>query len=93
MKLVWRASALDDLQTIISYIADRNLPAAVRLHEAIDACAEALRDHPVLISLNATGTPAAHALRDPDEHRRARWRKVGQQFLGDERADQANRGG
>jgi addiction module RelE/StbE family toxin len=48
MKLVWRPSALSDLETIISYIADRNLPAAMRLHEAIDACAEGLRDHPFL---------------------------------------------
>jgi plasmid stabilization system protein ParE len=31
MKLVWRAAALDDLETIISYIAERNPAAAERL--------------------------------------------------------------
>ena len=40
MKLVWRASALEDLKSIIEYIAERNAPAAKRLHSAIEACAE-----------------------------------------------------
>ena len=48
MKLVWRAGALDDLEAIISYIADRNAAAAERLHAAIEACAEGLREHPFL---------------------------------------------
>ena len=48
MKLEWRASALDDLETIIAYIAERNLAAAGRLHAAIEACAEGLREHPFL---------------------------------------------
>jgi toxin ParE1/3/4 len=48
LTLVWRASALDDLQTIIAYIADRNLSAAARLQDAIEACAERLPDHPYL---------------------------------------------
>jgi addiction module RelE/StbE family toxin len=46
--LVWRASALDDLETIISYIADRNAAAAERLQAAIEACAEGLPQHPFL---------------------------------------------
>lgn len=46
--LVWRASALDDLEAIISYIADRNTPAAERLQSVIEACAEGLPDHPFL---------------------------------------------
>ena len=45
-KLVWRARALEDLQSIIEYIAERNVPAAERLHWAIEACAEGLRDRP-----------------------------------------------
>ena len=48
MRLVWRASALEDLETIIAYIAERNAPAAERLHSAIEACAEGLRERPFL---------------------------------------------
>jgi toxin ParE1/3/4 len=48
LNLVWRAGALDDLETIISYIADRNVAAAERLHAAIEACAEGLRERPLL---------------------------------------------
>ncbi|HEY7811133.1 MAG TPA: type II toxin-antitoxin system RelE/ParE family toxin [Allosphingosinicella sp.] len=47
MKLVWRAAALDDLQAIISYIADRNPAAAARLNAEIEGCAEVLRNHPL----------------------------------------------
>jgi addiction module RelE/StbE family toxin len=46
--LVWRASALDDLETLISYIAERNAPAAERLHAAIEACADGLPAHPFM---------------------------------------------
>ena len=48
LNLVWRAGALDDLRTIISYIAERNRDAAERLLEAIEACAERLCDHPYM---------------------------------------------
>jgi addiction module RelE/StbE family toxin len=48
MKLVWRASALDDLETIISYISERNVAAAARLLSAVEACAEGLRERPLL---------------------------------------------
>lgn len=48
LTLVWRASALDDLETVIAYIAERNRPAAERLQDAIEACAEGLPDHPYL---------------------------------------------
>ena len=47
MRVAWRAQALDELETIIAYIAERNLPAAQRLHAAIEACAEALPAHPL----------------------------------------------
>ena len=46
--LVWRASALDDLETIISFIGDRDTAAAERLQAAIEACAERLPEHPFL---------------------------------------------
>lgn len=46
-RLVWRAQALDDLEAIITFIADRNLTAAQRLQAAIEACAEALPAHPL----------------------------------------------
>jgi toxin ParE1/3/4 len=48
MELIWRESALDNLETIIAYIAERNGPAAGRLKSAIDACAEGLTKHPFL---------------------------------------------
>jgi toxin ParE1/3/4 len=48
LKLVWRASALTDLMTIIGYIADRNLFAAEKLQSAIEDCAERLPEHPYL---------------------------------------------
>jgi addiction module RelE/StbE family toxin len=48
MKLVWRERALTDLESIISYIADRNEAAAERLHSAIEACGEGLTRHPFL---------------------------------------------
>lgn len=41
-------SALDELETIFTYIADRNLPAAERIYAAIEACAERLPDQPYL---------------------------------------------
>jgi addiction module RelE/StbE family toxin len=46
--LVWRASALDDLEAIIAYIAERNAAAAERLQAAIETCAEGLPAHPFL---------------------------------------------
>lgn len=48
LKLVWRASALDDLLDIIGYIADRNFQAAVKLQREIEACASRLPEHPYL---------------------------------------------
>jgi len=48
LKLVWRASALDDLEVIVAFIADRDIGAAERLQDAIEACAERLPDHPFL---------------------------------------------
>jgi addiction module RelE/StbE family toxin len=48
LKLVWRASALADLTTIIGYIAERNLSAAEELQGAIENCAERLPEHPFL---------------------------------------------
>jgi len=48
MKLVWRAGALDDLKSIIEYIAGRNITAAAKLYSAIEACAERLQDRPLL---------------------------------------------
>lgn len=48
MKLIWRGTALNDLKAIISYIAERNVAAAQRLQEDIEACAERLPDHPYM---------------------------------------------
>ena len=48
MKLIWRGTALNDLKSIISYIAERNVVAARRLQDDIEACAERLPDHPFM---------------------------------------------
>lgn len=46
-KLVWRARALDDLETIITYVAGRDVAAARRLHETIESAAELLALRPL----------------------------------------------
>jgi plasmid stabilization system protein ParE len=48
LRLVWRAGALDDLDDILTYIAERDLGAAERLYGAIEACAERLPEHPFM---------------------------------------------
>jgi addiction module RelE/StbE family toxin len=48
LKLIWRGTALNELKSIISYIAARNVAAARRLQEDIEACAERLPDHPFM---------------------------------------------
>jgi toxin ParE1/3/4 len=48
LKLVWRASALADLETILSYIADRNMAAADGLFAIIETFVERLPEHPFL---------------------------------------------
>lgn len=48
LRLVWSAEALDDLEAIIGYIADRNLDAAGRLQDMIEHVAEQLPEHPYL---------------------------------------------
>jgi addiction module RelE/StbE family toxin len=48
LKLVWRANALSDLETILSYIADRNVTAADGLLAVIETCTERLPEHPFL---------------------------------------------
>jgi toxin ParE1/3/4 len=48
LRLLWSAEALDDLETIIGYIADRNPEAADRLLNPIEHLAEQLPEHPYL---------------------------------------------
>ena len=48
MRLIWRGTALNQLKAITSYIAERNVAAARRLQEDIQACAERLPDHPFM---------------------------------------------
>jgi toxin ParE1/3/4 len=48
LTLAWRARALEDLETIIDYIAERNFSAALHLQSAIERCAERLPEHPYL---------------------------------------------
>jgi toxin ParE1/3/4 len=48
LPLVWRANARADLVAIITYIADRNLPAATHLNSIIEHAAERLPAHPYM---------------------------------------------
>lgn len=48
MSLVWRDSALTDLEAIYDYIAVYSPAAADRLQDIIEACAERLPDHPFM---------------------------------------------
>ena len=48
------------MEDLFSYIADRNLAAAIRLRNAIMACAERLPEHPYIYRLGrAPGTREA----------------------------------
>lgn len=48
LKLIWTETALDDIEEIADFIAARNVSAARKLEDAILACAERLRDHPLM---------------------------------------------
>lgn len=48
LKLIWRETALNDLDRIILYIGSRNYPAALRLQMLMEDCAERLTHHPYL---------------------------------------------
>ena len=48
MNLIWRPAALEDRVTIMDYIAEDNLVAALELDELIEEKTNALVDHPRL---------------------------------------------
>lgn len=48
MRIEWRPEARADLKQLINYIADRNLPAAIELNQAIHAAASTVSRHPHL---------------------------------------------
>lgn len=48
LTLIWSEAALDDLAAITHYISERNLSAANKLQDEIEACAERLPSHPYL---------------------------------------------
>ena len=48
LRLAWGNSALRDLDRIVGYIADRNLPAAERLLDIIEHAAGQLPAHPFI---------------------------------------------
>ncbi|MEZ1319354.1 type II toxin-antitoxin system RelE/ParE family toxin [Pseudomonas fluorescens] len=48
MRIEWRPEARADLKQLINYIADRNLPAAIELNQAIHAAASTVSKHPHL---------------------------------------------
>ena len=60
LQLRWRPQADTDVEDIFKYIADRNVAAAIRLRDAIMACAERLPEHPYLYRRGrASGTREA----------------------------------
>ena len=48
ISLIWRETALADLEAIYDYIAVYDAAAADRLQDLIEACAERLPDHPFM---------------------------------------------
>lgn len=48
LAVIWRESALDDLQEIVDYISEYDFNAAWRLHALMRASAERLSDHPYM---------------------------------------------
>jgi toxin ParE1/3/4 len=46
LTLIWRERAVEQLETTLAYIAERNEAAAERLEATIKACAQGLTDHP-----------------------------------------------
>lgn len=48
IKVIWLEPALEQLETILAYIAERNESAAANLYAAVKACTDRLPDHPFL---------------------------------------------
>jgi toxin ParE1/3/4 len=48
LTLIWRERALEQLEAILAYIAERNEGAARRLQAAIETCTEGLADRPFM---------------------------------------------
>jgi toxin ParE1/3/4 len=48
MQLIWRETALDDLDRILAYIGQFNFAAAERLQDLAEQCAQRLIDHPYM---------------------------------------------
>lgn len=48
LRVVWRESALDDLDQIVVYIAQRDFDAGARLQNLIESSAERLAEHPYM---------------------------------------------
>lgn len=48
MKVLWALAAAQDRSEILDYIADDNIPAALRLDELFAAAADSLCDNPLL---------------------------------------------
>ena len=48
MKLIWRETALDDLDRTVAYIADYDFAAALKIQAMIEASAERLTEHPYM---------------------------------------------
>ncbi len=54
LKLAWSEDAIADLETICSYIGERNFNAAAQLRATSEACAERLAGHPFMHRVGRT---------------------------------------
>jgi toxin ParE1/3/4 len=48
LRLIWRETALEDLDRIVTYIGEYNFGAAERIQSLAEMCAERLVDHPYM---------------------------------------------
>jgi toxin ParE1/3/4 len=48
LTLIWLEPALEQLEAILDYIAERNIAASERLQAAIELCAEGLTERPFM---------------------------------------------
>jgi plasmid stabilization system protein ParE len=58
LKLIWRETALDDLDNILEYVHSNNPAAAVRLQALFEDRAERLAEHPYMSAQAGFPVPA-----------------------------------
>ena len=48
LRLIWRETALGDLDRIVTYIGEYNFDSAARIQSLAESCAERLVEHPYM---------------------------------------------